>query len=70
MSLLFLNLKKNYEFHKSLYEENNINLDGWWEIDEKQYGYLFGNGFETFEPGDSGYPTEIQDFRLVFWFDN
>ena len=36
----------------------------------EQYGYLFGNGFESFKAGDAGYPKDIQDFRLVFWFDN
>ena len=57
--------KEMYNFHKSLYDSAK-----WWEIDEEQYGYLFENGFEDFEPGDGGYPKEIEDFRLVFWFDN
>lgn len=63
--------KMMYKFHKSLYDLKNYDESvKWWEIDEKQYGYLFGNGFEGFEPGSKGYPKEIEDLRLVFWFDN
>lgn len=60
-----------YEFHKSLYDlEKYGESVNWWKIDEDQYGYLFENGFEGFEPGSESYPKEIEDFRLVFWFDN
>lgn len=63
------------EEFKELYEyqKNSYTLYGgtdWWRVDEEQYGYFFSNGFETFEPGAEGYPKEIQDLRLVFWFDN
>ncbi len=53
---------KLYKFHKLLIVDS-------WEID-KQYGYLFSNDFGSFKPGAEGYPKKIQDFRLVFWFDN
>ena len=57
-----------YNFHKALYD---IDSTKWWEVDMVQYGYLFDNGFEDFEPGNSDlYPKELEDFRLVFWFDN
>ncbi len=56
--------KELYNYHKSI--ENS----DWWKIDYETYGYLFGNGFECFSDIDEHYPKEIQDFRLVFWFDN
>lgn len=56
--------KELYNYHKSI-----ANSD-WWKIDVEQYGYLFENGFEDFEPRSESYPKEIEDFRLVFWFDN
>lgn len=61
-----------YEFHKSLYDQDTReDSTKWWEVDVAQYGYLFDNGFEGFEPGNSDlYPKEFEDFRLVFWFDN
>lgn len=38
----------------------------WW----KEFGYLFGNGWEHFKKYPKDYPDELEDFRLVFWFDN
>ena len=35
-----------------------------------QWGYLFGNGYESFYKYPEDYPKELQDFRFVFWFDN
>lgn len=36
---------------------------------EADFGYIFGNGWDIKRyPGD--YPKELQDARLVFWFDN
>lgn len=37
---------------------------------EMEWGYLFGNGFGSFNEHRSSYPKEIQDVRFVFWFDN
>lgn len=62
--------KEMYNFHKALYAQEDPILNGWWKTDEEQHGYLFENGFESFEPGSEGYLKEIEDFRLVFWFDN
>ena len=33
------------------------------------FGYLFGNGFSG-ACGSGSYPPEVEDVRLVFWFDN
>ncbi len=32
--------------------------------------YLFGNNFHTWSLHSGEYPKFLQDFRLVFWFDN
>jgi len=44
---------------------------------EKELGYIFGNGWdfkkykrEDGEKGYAGQPRELEDARLVFWFDN
>jgi hypothetical protein len=36
------------------------------------FGYLFGNGYRGFkEPGQQDrYPSDLEDFRFIFWFDN
>ena len=39
-------------------------------LDYEQYGYLFGNTLDGFRSNPDNYPKEIQDFRMVFWFDN
>ncbi len=36
----------------------------------EQIGYLFGNDWKFFDEYRKDYPPEIQDIRLVFWFDN
>ncbi len=36
----------------------------------EQWGYLGGSGWECFDEYKEDYPAEIQDIRLVFWFDN
>lgn len=59
--------KQLYEYQKQHYILSGMD---WMKFDSEQYGYLFSNGFESFESGAKGYPKEIQDFRLVFWFDN
>lgn len=33
-------------------------------------GYLFGNSWSDFTGHREDYPTEIEDLRWVFWFDN
>lgn len=42
-------------------QEDSIGIDSW-----SQWGYLDGNCWYDME----GRPNEVQDFRLVFWFDN
>ncbi len=56
--------KEMYAFYKELIGPN------WWQSDYERTNYLFGNGFDDFAPGSEEYPKELQDFRLVFWFDN
>lgn len=36
---------------------------------ESQFGYIFGNGWDIKKyPND--YPSQLEDARIVFWFDN
>ena len=56
--------KELYVFHQKLAGKD------WYNLDYEQYGFLFGNDFKSFELESEGYPKEIEDFRLVFWFDN
>jgi len=59
-------IKELYEFHISLADNDlkriNTSINEWW--------YLCGNGWEGFECDSDGYPSEYEDIRLVFWFDN
>lgn len=57
-------VKKLMEFHSGILERDC------WRLEYEQYGYLFGNSFASFKAGSPQYPKEIEDFRLVFWFDN
>jgi hypothetical protein len=34
------------------------------------FGWLFGNGYNSFLKYPEDYPKQIEDFRWVFWFDN
>lgn len=54
-------------------EENNISLSPWWfrECRDLPFGaYLFGNDLMGWRKYPDDYPSELQDIRLVFWFDN
>ena len=61
--------------HSWLSSEEVIDLIKWarkkfdWDCfeDSKQFGYLFGNGFDDYEHGRI---KGLDDFRFVFWFDN
>jgi len=58
-------IKELIEFHESLVEPKErvfLFIDQW--------GYLCGNGWEGFKEYPESYPKEIEDIRLVFWFDN
>lgn len=35
-----------------------------------QWGYLFGNPLEGYVKYKTDYPKEVEDIRLIFWFDN
>ncbi len=39
-------------------------------IEYKEWGYLCGGGWGDFGEFREDYPREIEDIRLVFWFDN
>lgn len=45
---------------------------GWYSTHHHEFGYLFGNGWDMgpIEEREGCYPPEIEDARLVFWFDN
>ena len=46
-------------------EKGRFNLELYEEWD-----FLFGNGFGDFYEYPESYPKDLEDFRLVFWFDN
>lgn len=44
----------------------------WWSFEHHSgIGYLFGNGWDLkkWTRKESGHPEELEDARLVFWFD-
>jgi len=41
-----------------------------WKVSHQEWGYLNGNGWDGFLKYRDSYPKEIEDIRLVFWFDN
>ncbi len=49
-------------FHKNLTNDFFIELNEW--------GFLFRNSFGGLNKYRGDYPEEIEDVRLVFWFDN
>lgn len=53
-----------YAYHETLV----ANKDYWYLSDI--YGYLFGNDFKDFWVYREDYPKEVEDFRMIFWFDN
>jgi len=55
-----------FEWHKKLVG----GYDRYWRIEHDEWGYLCGNGWGSFHEYRDSYPKEIEDFRLVFWFDN
>lgn len=56
--------KELHEFHTDQ-QENSPS----WRVNPEQWFYLHGNCWEDFHDYPESYPKEIQDFRLVFWFD-
>ena len=55
---------------KTLYECICERLDVKISIDKEYFGYLFGNSFPGFLEYPQDYPSELEDVRFVFWFDN
>jgi len=55
-------IKEVIEWHKKFTDD--------YLVEHKQWGYLFGNGWPEFNEYRESYPSEIEDIRLVFWFDN
>lgn len=43
---------------------------GRWDMEWDWHCYLFGNSFAGFTKYRDEIPPEIEDLRLVFWFDN
>lgn len=41
-----------------------------WMVSYEQWGYLHGNTWDYFDEYREDYPDEIEDIRLVFWFDS
>ena len=41
-----------------------------WRFEHEELGYLFGNGWGSWVEYPDSYPEEIEDIRLVCWFDN
>ena len=39
-------------------------------IAHEEWGYLFGGGWNNFLEFRQSYPEEIEDIRMIFWFDN
>lgn len=56
-------IKELIEYHNEI--NRNCKFDFTIEWD-----YLCGNGWENFKEYRDEYPKEIQDIRLIFWFDN
>jgi hypothetical protein len=51
------------EWHKEQYPEGYFRIYDEW-------GFICGNGWESFNKYRNDYPEEIEDIRFVFWFDN
>jgi len=56
-------IQELYRFYLTLPGQDNLD---WHRV----FGYLFGNGWEYLKKYPKSYPKELEDFRLVFWFDN
>lgn len=53
--------------------EELVKLRDWYGSDmemTKEFGYVFGSYLSDFIEYRGEYPKEVQDLRIVFWFDN
>ena len=58
----------NHDEMLQVIEYGKRNQDGWEWL---PFGvYFFGNGIEDWKDPSYSFPVQIQDIRLVFWFDN
>jgi hypothetical protein len=61
----------NVDEIKILEEYLEKDKDLWWKENYMYiWGYLFGNRFGDLFTYKNDYPKEIEDVRLIFWFDN
>ena len=58
-------IKEIIEFHETQYDPGES-----WKTSIEQWFYLFGNSWDCFNKYREDYPKEIEDIRLVFWFDS
>uniref|UniRef100_A0A6H1ZCY1 Uncharacterized protein n=1 Tax=viral metagenome TaxID=1070528 RepID=A0A6H1ZCY1_9ZZZZ len=58
-------IKEIIEYHEEIIGEENI-----YKVYLDQWNYLNGNSWDSFEQYREDYLPEVQDIRLVFWFDN
>ena len=58
-------ISKIIKYHESIVPKENL-----FRVSFEQWFYLYGNEWEHFRESRSEYPEEIEDIRLVFWFDN
>lgn len=49
--------------------ESKSNQLGRFEYLEKEFGYVFGNGWNV-PKSPKDYPSGVEDTRAIFWFDN
>jgi len=57
-------IKEVIKFLEDLYDDKS------WKVHHEEFGYFFGNGFNDFIDSKEEFLKEIEDLRLVFWFDN
>lgn len=41
-----------------------------WDWQSKNFGYVFGNGWDGFNKYPEDRPQGLEDIRWIFWFDN
>lgn len=56
-----IEITKILSFHQHITKNNMLNFEQW--------GYLFGGGWDDFLKLREDYPKNIEDIRMVFWFD-
>ena len=62
----YLGAEEVIELYQWIDKEPKVINQGWFH---DNFGWLFGNSFGSFLKYSEDYPTELEDFRFVFWFD-